>query len=52
MANELSECRVLVVEDEPIVALDLAEVLERHGATVVRRRAMLRMRGGSSPALR
>jgi CheY-like chemotaxis protein len=35
MANELSECRVLVVEDEPIVALDLAEVLERHGAIVV-----------------
>jgi CheY-like chemotaxis protein len=35
MANELSEFRVLVVEDEPIVALNLTHELERHGATAV-----------------
>jgi CheY-like chemotaxis protein len=35
MAAELSERRILVVEDEPIVALDLAGVLEGRGATII-----------------
>jgi CheY-like chemotaxis protein len=35
MAAELSERRILVVEDEPIVALDLAGVLESRGATIL-----------------
>ena len=35
MGAELSGRRILVVEDEPIVALDLATVLEGCGATIL-----------------
>jgi CheY-like chemotaxis protein len=31
----LAGCRILVVEDEPLIALDLVQTLERHGAEVV-----------------
>jgi hypothetical protein len=31
---KLSECRFLVVEDEPVVALDVADALEREGTDV------------------
>jgi len=32
---KLSACRILVVEDEPIVALEVVGILEQQGATVV-----------------
>jgi CheY-like chemotaxis protein len=31
----LAECKILIVEDEPFVALDVAEALEEAGAEVV-----------------
>jgi AmiR/NasT family two-component response regulator len=34
-AAKLSDCRVLVVEDEPIVALEVADALVQEGAIVV-----------------
>jgi CheY-like chemotaxis protein len=33
--TKLSACRILVVEDESIIALDVADILEQQGATVV-----------------
>jgi DNA-binding LytR/AlgR family response regulator len=35
MVAKLTERRILVLEDEPLVALEVAAVLVRHGATVV-----------------
>ena len=35
MAGELEGIRVIVVEDDPIIALDVRATLERAGATVV-----------------
>jgi DNA-binding response OmpR family regulator len=35
MSQRLSQLRILVVEDEPVIAIDLVDILERNGAVVL-----------------